>query len=271
MRGGDAGSPQVGGTSSDGGAENSSGEGGSPAAAGGASRGGAEGGSSAEGSGEGGGSSGEGGEGGEGGDPPRGECEFVYDEGHGDIFIGFSTEQGLQLTIRAALEPGKAETLYAPSRVCVVVPVASRELASSYGGVPANEDFAFIGLPPGESFWLLPAVATRGIPWFGASTEGVPRGHYADDVVALRINALELPAGASVATWFSDAFGSPAPIFSTADSVLSTEFAVGAHLHFSWSFTHAGVYRLAFEVAGQGAAGGIADRQSEVLSFLVEP
>jgi surface-anchored protein len=169
------------------------------------------------------------------------------------------------------LEPGKPEALYAPSRVCIVVPVVSRELATSYGGVPESENFAFIGLPPGENFWLLPAVATRGMPWFGASTESVPRGHYAADEVALRITQVDAPPGAFVATWFSDAFGSPAPMFATADSMLGTELPVGAHLHFNWSFTHSGVYRFVFEAIGQRARGETTDRHSDVFTFLVEP
>jgi surface-anchored protein len=132
----------------------------------------------------------------------------------------------------------------------MVVPRASYELSEELGGAPDSAAWAFLGVDSGEAFWLLPQSPRQGMPWFGASTEGVPRGLYEGDQLTFAITQIDLPSGASLSAWSSDTFGAPAPIFSTADGLTEHVFSVGAHVHFNWAFTQSGQYAITFAISG---------------------
>lgn len=205
---------------------------------------------------------------GSGGGGGEDECEYLYDEGHGDLFI--TLDGGLGLRIRSAFGAGSAEILVEPSRVCVVVPPASYALTESMGGAPDSEAYAFLGVPPGEPFWLLPQTPRIGMPWFGASTEGVLHGVYDRDEVELVLEAVNGPDGAHVSVWSTDTFGAPSPLLSTALGRLTHVFSTGAHVHFNWAFSAAGTYLLSFRIRGE-RNGTEEESQPTPLRFLVEP
>jgi surface-anchored protein len=188
-----------------------------------------------------------GGASGEAGSDGSSDCELRYTEGHGDLFIGY--EAGLQLSIRSAFG-AMNEQLVDPARVCVIVPAASYELTVSLGGAPEGEEFAFLGVPAGEAFWMFPASPRAGMPWFGAATEAIPSGLYADDKVVLSITELERPANGDLSMFTTDALGAPTVLYSTVTGALSHAFPTGAHLHFNWAFTAAGAYTLTFRAEG---------------------
>jgi len=199
-------------------------------------------------------------------------CELLYEAGHGDLFVDFSAKIGLSLAVRSAFPPADKETLVALGRVCVVVPHASLELAASFGGRPEGAQFDFIGVPPGASFWLLPAVAERGMPLFGASTERLPPSQYEGDELELSLSPLEVPEGANVACWTTDALGKSAPLFSSEQGRLKQRFSTGVHMHFNWSFSHEGTYRLAFEAKGKRVPSGAEESSgAATLRFEVRP
>lgn len=177
-----------------------------------------------------------------------GECELRYTEGHGDLFVGY--DAGLRVWIRSAFGAA-TERLVDPARVCVIVPAASHTLTVSLGGAPEGEDFAFLGLAPGEPFWLLPASPRAGLPWFGAATEDVPSGLFADDEVLLSITSVEAPSGGDVSVFTTDALGRPTVLYSTLTNALERAFPAGAHLHFDWAFTAEGSYALTFRAEGK--------------------
>jgi surface-anchored protein len=183
------------------------------------------------------------------------DCELTYDNGHGDLFVGF--DGGLQLSVRSTFGGPPPEWLAETSRVCVVVPAASRALVESMGGAPESSDYAFLGVRGGDPFWLLPATPRAEMPWFGASTEDVPSGQYDGDEVRVAIASVEKPERGQVAVWSTSTFGPPTALFSTVTGALTHSLPVGAHLHFNWAFTVAGVYTLTFTV--QGEQGGSSD------------
>ena len=197
------------------------------------------------------------------------DCELSYSEGHADLFVVFDAGE-LSWKIRSSFDLGAPETLVDPSEVCVVVPAASYALAQSMGGAPATEDFAFLGVPAGQAFWLLPQSPREGMPWLGASTEDVPVAVYDDDAIELTITAAGVPFGGALAAFSSGTFGAPSVIFATAIGKLAHSFRVGAHVHFNWVFTVAGSYELSF-VVGAKRAGLRESSAPNRIRFLVEP
>ena len=202
------------------------------------------------------------------GEEPR-ECEYRYTEGHGDLFVSF--DGALRLKLRSAFDPNQGEILAEPESVCILVAEASRALAESYGGAPESEAFAFLGIPPGDAFWLLPEAPQVGIPWFGASTEGVPPTRYANEELHVTLAEVQAPEGGNVAVWTANFLGKPRPLFSTAEGELATRFVVGAHIHFNWSFSVAGEYRLAFRAEGTRTDGELDQSPLAHFRFLVGP
>lgn len=207
------------------------------------------------------------------------DCELVYDTGHGDLFI--HDQDGLRVSVRAAFGDGQ-ETLQQPERVCVLVPHASYALAQSLGGVPDRPDFAFLGLPAGSAFWLLPVTPRAGMPWLGASTESLPPARYAEDEVVLSLAVVERPAEGDVALWSTSPIGAPNVLFATSTATWQHAFAVGVHAHFNWGFTRAGDYTIEFRASAarlaDGEAGassaGPAERETSPVArirFLVKP
>ncbi len=195
-------------------------------------------------------------------------CELTYSEGHGDLFVGF--DDGLQLSIRSTFGASPPERLAETSRVCILVPSASRDLAEAMGGAPDSDQYAFLGVSGGAPFWLLPATPREGMPWLGASTETVPSAYYDDNQVQVRIAALELPEGGQLAAWSTSTFGVPSVMFSTKADVLTHSLPVGAHLHFSWGFSVAGTYTVTFSV--EGARDGAWEHgPAAPLRFVVKP
>lgn len=194
-------------------------------------------------------------------------CEYAYREGHGDLFVVF--DGSLDLAVRAAFG-GPAETLVEPERVCVFVPPESYALAEAMGGAPDDGAFAFLGVPAGQPFWYLPQTPREGLPWLGASTEGVPGAVYDRNELEIAIVPLAMPVGGNVSAWSTDTFGEPTPIYSTVTNVLTFPLLVGAHEHFHWAFTVAGTYTLSIVVraARSGVVESSAPRQ---LRFVVDP
>lgn len=195
------------------------------------------------------------------------DCDRVYREGHGDLFISFAAM--LDIAVRSSFG-GSAEVPVAPESVCVIVPFESYELAESQGGVPDSDKYAFLGAAAGEPFWLLPQSPRAGMPWFGLSTEGVGATLFESGDLELTIVDVHMPDGANLAAWSSDTFGEPGPIFTTASGKLAHRFSVGAHVHFNWGFTSAGTYTVYFQVSGE-RGGVLEESTAHSLRFLVEP
>lgn len=193
------------------------------------------------------------------------DCELRYTEGHGDVFIGY--DAGLSLSIRSAFG-ATSEQLVDPARVCVSVPAASHALTASSGGAPDGEEFAFLGVAPGEPFWMLPASPRAGMPWLGATTEAIPSGRYTGDRVVLSITAVEVPLGGDVSVFTADPLGVPSVIYSTVTGALAHTFPTGAHLHFYWAFTVAGAYTLTFQAEG-AHRDGVDVSPAAALRFVV--
>jgi surface-anchored protein len=191
--------------------------------------------------------------GGAGGAPDGGplpdDCELLYTQGHGDLFIDYDAH-GLSWGIRSSFGNEGPEMVVDPARVCLVVPGASYELAQSAGGAPDAAEWVFLGLDPGDPFWLLPQAAREGMPWFGASTEDVPPNVYVGNKLTFELESIESPTGAHVSAWSSNTFGEPSVIFSTATARAEHDFSVGAHVHFNWAFTRAGLYKIAIVIRG---------------------
>jgi surface-anchored protein len=197
-------------------------------------------------------------------------CPLLYSEGHGDLFVAF--DEGLRLMLRSAFDPQRPETLEPAARVCIIVPAASRTLAESFGGAPAREDYAFLGVSPGAPFWILPAVARADMPWFGLSTEQVPRGHYTGDELQIVLSDVSGPDDGAVAVWSTTGLGVPQAMYSSAQDLRSCSFAVAAHLHFNWSFSMPGEYRLRFRPEGERTRDGQLEQGPDAeFRFVVEP
>jgi surface-anchored protein len=183
------------------------------------------------------------------------------------LFVTF--DGALRLTLRSAFAPNQGETLADPENVCIIVADASRALVESYGGAPEGQAFAFLGVPSGAPFWLLPEGPQVGIPWFGASTEGVPPTRYANEELYVALAEVQAPQGGNVAVWTANFVGEPRPLFSTVEGLLVTRFAVGAHMHFNWSFSAAGEYRLGFRAEGTRSDGELEQSPMARFRFLV--
>lgn len=196
-------------------------------------------------------------------------CPLTYSEGHGDLYFVEALER-LDLRLRSAFGGASAESLQEPERVCIVVAASSLELTRARGGAPSSADYRFLGVPAGEPFWLLPQSPQNGIPWFGFSTEALATGHYVGDSVQLELALLSAPAGAHLAVWSTGALGAPELVFSTFEGVVVREFSVGAHLHFNWSFSHAGDYRLQFRARAEGLIGAIGSVSRQVRIQVVQ-
>jgi surface-anchored protein len=225
---------------------------------------------------------GQGGEANPGGlDPDEAECPYRYTEGHGDLYVTYDLETGLGFGLRSAFknsafknstgESGAGETVQPLTSACLIVGLKAMELSLEYGGAPAGSDFAFLGIPAEDAFWLLPQVARTGLPWFGLSTEGVPRTGLGERV-QLSLRAIEVPDRAKLSVWSTDTFGRPAVLWSTYEQTLSAELNTGVHAHFNWAFTEPGHYSLEFTANMTGAADSPpVPSKPGVLRVVVEP
>jgi surface-anchored protein len=194
------------------------------------------------------------------------DCRYLYDRGHGDVFISYDEPRGLWLSLRSALDGEEQEVLYSPADVCVLVGPDTRQEVVELGGRPPDPSWDPVGVGAGEAFWYLPEVAIEGRPWFGISTEGVPLDQVPSGELSLALRVVGAPAGARVSSFDSgEGDGTPRFIYSTVTEQLTSPRIVGSHAHMSWTFSHAGDYWLEF-TATATTHSGVAVR-SPVMSY----
>lgn len=137
-----------------------------------------------------------------------------------------------------AREQGGA--LYASNQCAVLCPESMQfELPA---GTPLGS--------PGDPLWILPQNPYLGVPYVGASAEGVPEGLFAEPF-AITLHEVEGPG--HFILWQVDGRGAFTLWMDTRDGIDRTDrilLPAGAHAHFNWGFTTNGTYRLYFRVEG---------------------
>ncbi len=185
---------------------------------------------------------------------PDPDAETIIRSGHGDLIYPEleTTPEGTELRLRAHHDA--YGTLEWDDLVVAIPDTAQLRLPSTY---TSRADYSFIGAA-GSMVWNSPE-ATNGQqgPWIGMATQSPSLdplanshrfdirldavtgadGGAAPGEVALWANALIAPSVADTVRW-STRKGLPA----------SVEYLNNLHSHFNWSFTHRGVYCLAFAV-----------------------
>jgi surface-anchored protein len=200
-------------------------------------------------------------------------CRYHYREGHGDLYVSWSEQDGLSTALRSELEPGTGEQLYATNDVCIDVPLVSYRELEELGGRPPGAEWDPIGVAEGEPFWYLPEVAMEGRPWFGLASEpsalgGVPIARFGP-TLTLDVQ-VRPPPGGHLSMWTSGPVGDAYFQLSTVTGAARATLITGSHAHVSWGFTAPGEYLVDATVSGTRTDNGqTVTSASRLLRFVV--
>lgn len=130
--------------------------------------------------------------------------------------------------------------------------------------VPNDPRYRFLG-NPGAVVHILPQEETGRVLFLGNAADEIASGQFAGESVSLLLASLDGPG--NLALYSTDAFGTPAVYWNSADGLTAADAypaAVGSHAHNNWAFTAPGVYRV-----GLKAVGTLADSGQPVESGVV--
>ncbi len=133
---------------------------------------------------------------------------------------------------------------------------------------PAGSQFDFLGVPEGETIFVMPQGLDPQLIFLGVGAEEVPPGVFSGPL-ELTLQSVQGPGEFSV--WQIDAFGDPNLQMATSDGIDATDRILvpqGSHDHFNYGFTQPGVYKVNVTVSGVLANGNIPIESDEItLTF----
>ncbi len=191
-----------------------------------------------------------------------------YTAGHADI--GLALAGPGQLYLHYHFGVGSAILNGLPATV------ANEELAPSEAYVRVSDAnlftlptaVDFLGAAAGDQVWILPSVSTAGVPYLGIATEELDPMQFTS--AGFRLLSMSGPVGGEIA-FFQTSLGG-ASVFMRSNDGINPAFdvipsLVGAHDHYNFAFTKAGVYDLNIE--GFAAGPGISLTDSGTFRFVV--
>lgn len=201
--------------------------------------------------------------------------QVILSEGHTDMGAAF--EEG-ELHLHVHHEPTEME--YEPSEVLLYAGENTRDTR------PAGAMFDFIGIGPGQPYWLLPQVERPQVLYLGTGTEEVdpddpalgayietdPRVNNTDPFVWVRFELLGYVGPGHVAGWQNTDDG-PLVWFASSDGISSDDVILtvaDSERHLNWSFTRPGIYDLRFRASTRLADGSVLSSHEETFRFGVE-
>lgn len=202
-------------------------------------------------------------------------CQLRYTQGHGDLYVTYSPQGGLDTALRAALGPGDGEQLYSPQQVCIDVPRVSYDEVVELGGRPPGPAWDPIGTAEGVPFWYLPEVAIEGRPWFGLASDPSELGGVSPDDFEPELSLemrVEGPSDGQLSAWVAGAVDDVDFRLSTSANRRQTMMITGSHAHINWGFTRPGEYIVEVVVSGiLRATGAKLSSPPRWLRFVVAP
>jgi surface-anchored protein len=187
------------------------------------------------------------------------DFEVILSEGHADIglFIGTGEEEidhgDHSHTVEGEpawdlhVHDGENDEEYETDRAMFFVGPQAQTTRSN-GLETAAYDF--LGVAPGESFYVLPAVENPELLFLGFGTEEIEAGALVGGTARINLKSVNGPGQLSLWQFTS---GAPHVAFATSDGVTSADtFTVleGGHTHYNWGFSLPGRYEVTIEAVG---------------------
>lgn len=120
---------------------------------------------------------------------------------------------------------------------------------------PAGSQWNFLGVPAGESVWILPQSQNPNLLYAGASTLSAP-GVFTGGIT-FQLWDMQGPGEFSLYT--TNSFGTPTARMATSNGISPTTdrvtLAAPGHAHFNWAFTAPGIYQLDVSARGNFSGG----------------
>jgi surface-anchored protein len=191
------------------------------------------------------------------------EFDAVLKSGHTDIGVNFE-EDAWDLHIHDH-EP---DTEYEPDEALFYV---GRDAILTRSGDAADSAYDFLGVPVGETLFVLPEVENIQLPFLGIGGEELGEGLLQGDIATLRLASVSGPGLFSI--WQSGSTpATPKLIMATSDGIDSSdafEVAAGSHAHVNFGFTEKGFYEVTFVATGVDADGNATDSGQVTYYFFV--
>lgn len=166
--------------------------------------------------------------------------------GHADVGIAFENDQ-----FDLHIHNESADIEYAPDEAVLFVSKAAAVAR------PTSNDFAFIGVGSGATYYRLPQNPDSNLLFLGLGSEEIAAGTFEGGVIELRLKSIQGPGDVSL--WAAELAG-PVVKFASSDGITSDDIVSlqeGSHSHFNWGFTKPGRYEVTIEaiatLAGQTA------------------
>jgi surface-anchored protein len=133
----------------------------------------------------------------------------------------------------------------------------------------ASPEFDFMGVAPGEFFYLLPAAESPNLLHVGFSTEEIESGTLLDGTATLHLKSVDGPGEFSL--WDSGLAGVDVK-FATSDGISSHDELIipeGVHRHYNMGFSKAGRYEITVQASGTLADGDTVVSEDVTYFFQV--
>lgn len=168
------------------------------------------------------------------------------DHGHGNG--GFGEEEEWDLHVH----DGESDVEFQADEALLFV---GNEAVVIREGAAADPTFDFVGVPVGESFFVLPETENPDLLFLGVGTEEIEVGTLLGGTALLQLVAVNGPGDFSI--WNS---GSPNPIvrMASADGISPNDLITvdeASHAHFNYAFSKPGQYQVTFIATGSMADG----------------
>lgn len=136
---------------------------------------------------------------------------------------------------------------------------------------PAGAAFDFIGVPAGQTIWVVPQNEQAGLLFLALAAEGIDPADVDPDEVRFRLKAVDGPGHFSV--WEVDGFGDPTAFYSTTDGVTAADEFVSllGHSHLNFGFTARGLYAVTLQAITTETGGNPLASEEFTVYFAVDP
>jgi surface-anchored protein len=198
----------------------------------------------------------------------------------GSLVLGVAQQAGAAIAIESehadiAVEYTSAFRLYWSDKDNGVQHAAGGAFAR--GGLqsamawPTGAEWAFFGVAPGATVFVLPQAQDPSLPFLGMGAEGVAPGTFSGPV---EVRLVGVSGPGAFALYQSDAFGSPVVRMNSADGLSASDrvlMSAGSHDHYNWAFERAGEYQLNLQASATLPGGTIVQSDPTLFRFVIVP
>lgn len=193
----------------------------------------------------------------------RPDFDAVLRAGHTDIGVNFE-DDAWDLHIHD--EENDIE--YEPDEAMLYV---GRDAMLKRSGDAADSAYDFLGVPAGDSLFVLPQTENPNLLFLGVGAEELADGVLAGNTATLRLASVSGPGQFSI--WQSGLTPTtPQLIMATSDGIDAAdayEVEAGSHAHMNFAFTKKGFYEVTFVAMGVDADGNATDGGQVTYYFSV--